>query len=84
MSESISAKLEKKKEEEKREHKLCPLSAGNEVDWWICVEDKCAWWDDQRKECMLKTLVRSTLALGLELAELNKNLELLTEILQNK
>jgi hypothetical protein len=71
--------------EKKQAHKkLCPLSAGNEVDWWVCAEDKCAWWDDQRKECMLKTLVRSTLALGLELAELNKNLELLIEVLQNK
>jgi hypothetical protein len=53
---------------EEPEWKVCPLSAGSEIDWWLCVREKCAWWDKRKGQCILVTLAQT-------LEDISANLE---------
>lgn len=40
---------------------ICPMSipAGGDTPLMMCQHDKCAWWDEDAGECVVKTLARN-------------------------
>jgi hypothetical protein len=78
------AKVEEETEASEKKQapkKLCPLSAGNEVDWWICAEKKCMWWDERNNQCLLKTATTALIEIATYLDGIEKELEELNDIL---
>ena len=38
--------------------KYCPITSGrgNTYSYKVCEEEKCAFWDEEKKQCCIKTL----------------------------
>jgi len=43
----------------KRDRKKCPLSMPAPDVYYDCLEEKCAWWDSEFKQCYFLTLAET-------------------------